>query len=42
MVGYSLWWMHMIGVICGVVFLVSRLLRTRNFATLWGAGDFVF
>src|SRR5580658_1316526 len=23
-VGYSLWWMHMIGVICGVVFLVSR------------------
>jgi uncharacterized membrane protein len=34
MVGYSLWWMHMIGVICGIVFLVSRFLRTRNFATL--------
>jgi hypothetical protein len=34
MVGYSLWWMHMIGVICGVVFLVSRFLRTRNFSTL--------
>jgi uncharacterized membrane protein len=34
MVGYSLWWMHMIGVICGVVFLTSRFLRTRSFATL--------
>src|SRR5580692_9047414 len=33
-VGYSLGWMHMIGVICGVVFLVSRFLRNRNFATL--------
>jgi len=33
-VGYSLWWMHMIGVICGVVFLVSRFLRTRNFSAL--------
>src|SRR5438477_2453607 len=34
MVGYSLWWMHMIGVICGIVFLVSRFLRNRNFSTL--------
>jgi uncharacterized membrane protein len=34
MVGYSLSWMHMIGVICGVVFLVVRFLRTRNFGTL--------
>jgi uncharacterized membrane protein len=34
MVGFALWWMHMIGVICGVVFLVARFLRTRNFATL--------
>ncbi|HEY2821013.1 MAG TPA: DUF4149 domain-containing protein [Candidatus Acidoferrum sp.] len=34
MVGYSLWWMHMIGVICGIVFLVSRFLRTRSFSTL--------
>ena len=33
-VGYSLGWMHMIGVICGVVFLVSRFLRTRNFSAL--------
>jgi uncharacterized membrane protein len=34
MVGFALWWMHMIGVICGIVFLTSRFLRTRNFATL--------
>ncbi len=33
-VGYSLGWMHMIGVICGVVFLVVRFLRTRSFSTL--------
>jgi uncharacterized membrane protein len=33
-VGYSLGWMHMIGVTCGVVFLVVRFLRTRSFATL--------
>ena len=33
-VGYSLGWMHMIGVICGVVFLVVRFLRTRSFTTL--------
>jgi hypothetical protein len=30
MVGFALWWMHMIGVICGVCFLSSRLLRTRS------------
>lgn len=33
-VGYSLWWMHMIGVICGIVFLTSRFLRMRSFSTL--------
>jgi hypothetical protein len=30
MVGFALWWMHMIGVICGIVFLVCRALRTRS------------
>jgi hypothetical protein len=34
MVGYGLWWMHMIGVICGIVFLLARLLRTRSLGTL--------
>src|ERR1700722_12542262 len=34
MVGFSLWWMHMIGVICGIVFLVCRFLRTRSFSGL--------
>jgi uncharacterized membrane protein len=29
MVGYGLWWMHMIGVVCGIAILVARLLRTR-------------
>jgi uncharacterized membrane protein len=29
MVGYGLWWMHMIGVICGIAILLARLLRTR-------------
>ena len=33
-VGYSLGWMHLIGVICGVVFLLARFLRTRSFSTL--------
>src|SRR5580698_5526452 len=32
-VGYSLGWMHMIGVICGVLFLVVRFLRMRSTAT---------
>jgi uncharacterized membrane protein len=34
MVGYGLWWMHMIGVNCGVTFLVARLLRTRTASSL--------
>ena len=34
MVGYSLSWMHMIGVICGIVFLVARFLRNRSFSAL--------
>jgi uncharacterized membrane protein len=34
MVGYGLWWMHMIGVVCGITFLLARLLRTRTFASL--------
>jgi hypothetical protein len=29
-VGYTLWWMHMIGVICGVVLLAARLVRTAS------------
>lgn len=34
MVGFALWWMHMIGVVCGVVILLARLLRTRMSASL--------
>jgi uncharacterized membrane protein len=34
MVGFALWWMHMIGVICGIVVLVARALRTRAFGSL--------
>ena len=30
MVGYGLWWMHMIGVVCGVVLLVARIGRMRS------------
>jgi len=33
-VGNGLWWMHLIGVTCGIAILVARLLRTRTFATL--------
>jgi uncharacterized membrane protein len=33
-VGYGLWWMHMIGVVCGIAILVARLARTRTFASL--------
>src|ERR1700730_2217171 len=33
-VGYGLWWMHMIGVVCGITMLLARLLRTRAFASL--------
>jgi len=36
MVGYALWWMHMIGVICGIALLVARLLRTRTASSLIG------
>jgi len=34
MVGYGLWWMHMIGVVCGIVLLLARLLRTRAVSSL--------
>jgi len=34
MVGYALWWMHMIGVVCGIVILLARVARTRTFASL--------
>ncbi len=34
MVGYGLWWMHTIGVVCGITFLLARLLRARTFASL--------
>jgi hypothetical protein len=34
MVGYALWWLHMIGVVCGIVILLARLARTRTFASL--------
>ena len=34
MVGFALWWMHMIGVVCGITILLARLLRTRTFASL--------
>jgi uncharacterized membrane protein len=33
-VGFGLWWMHMIGVVCGIAILLARLLRTRAFANL--------
>lgn len=34
MVGYALYRMHFLGVVCGVVFLISRLLRTRSLSSL--------
>jgi len=34
MVSHGLWWMHMIGVVCGIVILVSRLARTRTISAL--------
>jgi hypothetical protein len=34
MVGYGLWCMHMMGVVCGITLLVARLLRTRTYASL--------
>ena len=36
MVGFGLWWMHMIGVVCGIAILVARLLRTRAVSSLAG------
>ena len=36
MVGYGLWWMHMIGVVCGIVILVARLVRLRTLSSLAG------
>ncbi|HXM97523.1 MAG TPA: DUF4149 domain-containing protein [Candidatus Dormibacteraeota bacterium] len=37
MVGYSLYRMHFAGVICGLVFLVARAVRTRGIGSLAGA-----
>ena len=34
LVGHSLWWMHFIGVTCGIAILCARLLRTRSFTSL--------
>jgi len=34
MVGFALWRMHLLGVVCGIVILVARMLRTRSFASL--------
>jgi hypothetical protein len=34
MVGYGLWWMHMIGVVCGIAVLLARLARTRAVSSL--------
>jgi hypothetical protein len=34
MVGFALWRMHFLGVVCGIVILVARMLRTRSFASL--------
>lgn len=33
-VGYALYRMHFIGVVCGIVFLLARILRNRSFAGL--------
>jgi hypothetical protein len=37
-VAYGLWWMHMIGVLCGITILVSRLTRTHAFSGLVAPG----
>jgi uncharacterized membrane protein len=34
MVGFALWRMHMIGVLCGITILVARVLRARTLASL--------
>jgi uncharacterized membrane protein len=31
MVGFALWRMHFIGLLCGIVFLLARVIRTRTF-----------
>jgi hypothetical protein len=33
-VGHSLWWLHFLGVSCGIVFLAARVLRSRSFSSL--------
>jgi hypothetical protein len=33
-VGYALWRMHFIGVVCGIVVLIARVLRTRSIGSL--------
>src|SRR5262245_20539934 len=33
-VGHSLWWLHFMGVTCGIIVLFARLLRTRSVSTL--------
>src|SRR5437899_5561153 len=33
MVGFALWRIHFIGVVCGIAILLARLLRTRTFAS---------
>jgi uncharacterized membrane protein len=37
MVGFALWWMHMIGCVCGVMVLLARLSRTRSISSLASA-----
>jgi Domain of unknown function (DUF4149) len=34
MVGFGLWWMHGIGVACGIAILLARLVRTRAVSNL--------
>jgi len=34
MVGFALWRMHFLGVVCGIVILVARMVRTRSLASL--------
>ena len=34
MVGFALWRMHFLGVVCGIVILVARVMRTRSVASL--------
>src|SRR6267142_66159 len=34
MVGFGLWRMHMIGVVCGIAILLARVLRTRTFSSV--------